>query len=116
MGFIKRWQDAAWLVVLLILAYLAYRIIPAIDPRAGIDGFGDLFNALLMGVKGVASTIMAYLCKRLYWWEPSEERECRWHDEISSNNTTVRRAAATSIILDRLEYIAWLAFWLFVFF
>lgn len=115
MGFIKRWQDAAWLIVLLILAYLAYRIIPAIDPRSGIDGFGDLFNALVMGVKGVATTIMAYLCKRLYWWEPSEEREREWHDRLALGNNP-GRTALTAIILDRLEYAAWLAFWLFVFF
>ncbi len=130
MHLFKRWQDLAWLAVLLVLSYLAYRIIPAIDPRSGIDGFGDLFNALVMGVKGVGATILAWLCKQLYWWEPDTTIDRRWHDLMEHGyypeddigavpptpNRESQKWAMRLIIMDRLEYLAWLAIWLFVFF
>ena len=115
-------QDFGWLLGLLVLAYVAYRVIPAIDPRSGIDGFGDLFAALVLAAKGVMCAILAWLCKRLYWWEPTDEQDANWHRVIDtdasiggSSPMAVRRAQWL-IIADRLEYAAWLAFWLFVLF
>lgn len=127
----RKLQDFGWLIALLVLAYIAYRVIPAIDPRSGIDGFGDLFAALVLAVKGVMATILAWACKSLYWWEPSDARDVRWHDTVENTepeddaqwsremqaaaHATVRRAQWL-IVKDRVEYLAWLAFWLFVLF
>lgn len=126
MKFLKRWQDMAWLLVLGVLAYLAWRIIPAIDPRSGIDGFGDLFNALIMGIKGVMATILAWLCKQLYWYEPDGLVDRRWHETVelpaqppadgALPSSTRRRWVFALIVKDRAEYLIWLAFWAFVFF
>lgn len=127
----RKLQDFGWLIALLVLAYIAYRVIPAIDPRSGIDGFGDLFAALVLAVKGVMATILAWACKSLYWWEPTDERDAGWHDVVehtqpeqerrfdpaiqANAHATVRRAQWL-IVKDRVEYLAWLAFWLFVLF
>lgn len=130
-SILRKLQDFGWLLILLVLAYAAYRIIPAIDPRSGIDGFGDLFAALVLAVKGVMATILAWLCKALYWWEPSDARDVRWHDvvehtqpeeqrrfmrEAQDHAAAIVKQAQWLIVKDRVEYIAWLAFWLFVLF
>jgi hypothetical protein len=130
---LSKWQDYGWLILLLVVAYLAYRIIPAIDPRSGIDGWGDLFAALVQAVKGVMATLLAWLCKNLYWWEPGTAEESRWHDAIEADqknnwhsltdNTTgplpgtlSARAALILVVKDRIEWLAWLVFWAWVFF
>lgn len=118
----RKLQDFGWLIGLLLLAYLAYRIIPAIDPRSGIDGFGDLFAALVLAVKGVMATILAWLCKSLYFWEPTKAQDANWHatvegkSDIGGPSPMEVRRAQWLIVTDRLEYVAWLAFWLFVLF
>lgn len=109
----RKLQDFGWLLGLLVLAYIAYRVIPAIDPRSGIDGFGDLFAALVLAVKGVMATILAWACKSLYWWEPEDSTDAAWHVEYAQ---TGERNILTIIIKDRAEYALWLAFWLFVLF
>jgi len=112
-SIIRKLQDFGWLITLLVLAYIAYRVIPAIDPRSGIDGFGDLFAALVLAVKGVMATILAWACKSLYWWEPSDATDLRWHETYELRGGSYY---LTLIIKDRVEYLAWLAFWLFVLF
>lgn len=112
-SILRKLQDFGWLIALLVLAYIAYRVIPAIDPRSGIDGFGDLFAALVLAVKGVMATILAWACKSLYWWEPADAVDAQWHADYER---TGQRELLTLIIKDRVEYAAWLAFWLFVLF
>lgn len=116
---LSAWQDLiVWLPILVIATYFAYRVIPAIDPRAGIDGWGDLFAALVAAIKGIMATILAWLCKRLYWSEPEQDKERQWHDLIERTNTSRGdyRAGLTLIVADRVEYLAWLAIWLCVLF
>lgn len=118
---LKRWQDLfVWLPVLLVLTYGAYRVIPAIDPRSGIDGWGDLFAGLIAAVKGVGVTVLAWLCKKLYWWEPSDATEDSWHRMLEVGYPITmpvwKRPEFALILKDRLELLAWLAFWSWVVF
>lgn len=117
-AFLHRWQDLLfWLPLTVVVAYLAYLVIPAIDPRSGLDGWGDLFASLMAGVRGVLATIAAWACKSLYWHEPDAAEEARWRDLIAQDavhGVAWRGFAAQS--LDRLEFAAWLAFWCWVLF
>ncbi|HZX79876.1 MAG TPA: hypothetical protein VFE72_02845 [Lysobacter sp.] len=105
--WLKKWQDVLfWLPLTALVAIAAYQVIPLIDPRAGIDGWGDLFATLVAGIKGVLATIAAWRCKAKYWFEPGPADEAAWR----------ARNAYGVQILDRLEFAAWLAFWSWVLF
>lgn len=113
--FISRWQEYTWLLTVFAAAVIAYYVIPAIDPRAGIDGWGDLFHALVNTIKGIGAVALAWLCKSHFWHELERDDEARMANHLEHDASSYR-ATLTTLLLDRLGWLFWLAFWAWVLF
>lgn len=78
----KRWQEPLfWLPAALLVLVCAYYVLPQIDPRSGIDGFGGLFAALLTAFNALLAGFLAWLLRALYFLELADpdERELLDH-------------------------------------
>lgn len=136
-----RWREYLWLLLILAVAYAAYRIIPSLDPRSGIDGFGDIFNTLVMAAKAVFAASLAYVCKRQFSGDLTDTEEDALRAKLAAKPEPVpppaaddavgreiyfdrshhanesaraeRQAAFRVLLSDRLGWIVWLAFFAF---
>lgn len=109
-----QWQYVlAWIPLSLFLAWLAYRAIPYIDPRAGIDGFGTLFNFAVNGFQLIMTIFLVWLFKRTYWFDIPHREETRLYEELTKQYST---QTYLLLVRDRIEWIvllilfSWLLF------
>lgn len=109
-AFVHEWQEVAVSgPAALLLLVLAYYTIPAVDPRAGIDGFGDLYATLLGVIKGIVVCFSAWWSKRTYLMDLSKE------DETWLLNRSAQAPLALGVmVVDRLTWAGWLLFWWWV--
>lgn len=132
---INEWREYKWLAVVVALAYLAYHLVPSIDPRAGVDGFGDWANALVQAGKGILAVALAYLCKAHLTTDLSDEQERRLSEQLAAKPDhidatepdrnamvaierakAIRYAATVKLVADRLGWVLWIGFWYLVLF
>ena len=141
LNFIKQNREYLWILILLALCYAAWKLIPSIDPRAGMDGFGDGFNTLLNAAKGIGAVALAYACKAFFTTDLTETQEQGLAADLGAEPETpdgsglqvqhgynhfvvleIERAAAKRsrarliLFADRMGWVLWLAFWFLVFF
>lgn len=139
LDFIKQWREYVWILILLALCYAAWKLIPSIDPRAGMDGFGDGFNTLLNAAKGIGAVALAYACKAFFTTDLTETQEQGLTEDLGAGPDTpdghnlegnydvlsrleIERAVAKRerarliLFADRMGWVLWLAFWFLVFF
>lgn len=141
LDFIKQWREYFWILILLALCYAAWKLVPSIDPRAGMDGFGDGFNTLFNAAKGIGAVALAYVCKAFFTTDLTEAQEQGLADDLGAEPVTpdgndhrwqhgfnhfvvleIERAAAKRsrarliLFADRMGWVLWLAFWFLVFF
>ena len=75
-AFLGRWRDLLfWLPAVLVVLTIAYYAIPAIDPRSGIDGFGEVWAALVVAFKAMLAGVIAWLMQHFYFRELRDEDE-----------------------------------------
>lgn len=141
LDFIKQWREYFWILLLLALCYAAWKLVPSIDPRAGMDGFGDAFNTLFNAAKGIGAVALAYACKAFFTTDLTEEQERGLAEDLGAGpdapdtqevpwqhgyqhfvTLEIERAAAKRsrarlvLFADRMGWVLWLAFWFLVFF
>ncbi|WP_339827039.1 hypothetical protein [uncultured Arenimonas sp.] len=139
LNFIKQNREYLWILILLALCYAAWKLIPSIDPRAGMDGFGDGFNTLLNAAKGIGAVALAYACKAFFTTDLTETQEQGLAEDLGAGpdepvgnysvggyevlaRVQIERAAAKRerarliLFADRMGWVLWLAFWFLVFF
>jgi len=76
LGFFGRWQEPVlWLPLLLLALLFAWYLIPAVDPRAGVDGFGSLWGQLVVAVAVVQAAFFTWLIRRSYFLELTDKDE-----------------------------------------
>lgn len=109
-GLLHEWQEFLWAGALLALMILLFYAIPAMDPRAGIDGFGGLYALVVQLLAGVAITFMAWLSKRTYTFDLDDRAEAALFALAKRGDWHAFWLRAT----DRIELGAWLAFWAWV--
>lgn len=109
--FLRDQREVLWIALAVAVLYGTWKGIGYVDPRSGLDGFGSLFNYLLLLILGALASWLAWVCKRLYWHDLSEDEETDLRAKAKAGD----RHAKFMLILDRSETLAWLAFWLFVF-
>lgn len=109
-------RNREWVALLLFAAllYAMFEGIPKLDARSGIDGFGDLYNAVMMAVKGLLAVSLAWACKAHFWSELSDVDEERCAKTIEGSAYT--KGALTMIYLDRVGWVFWLGWWSWVIF
>lgn len=107
--FLGNWQDGLiWLPITILLVVLATWLLPALDPRAGVDGPGFLQGYAVLLMKGVLITFMAWLCKQVYT------------RDLSDNDETALLLQASDfrnpwpLLIDRLEWVGWILLWYMV--
>lgn len=106
--FIARWQElVVWLPALAAAVVLLYLTIPYLDPRSGIDGFGDLFVLAVQALKGAVITFAAWLTQRTYWRELKDDEE----DALIEHARRDHPGHWKLLILDRLQFVLLLGFW-----
>lgn len=75
-AFAARWQELlVWLPLALVIIVGAFYAIPRLDPRSGVDGFGELWAALVIAFKALLAAFVAWLCQRTYMRELDDEDE-----------------------------------------
>lgn len=110
---LSEWQDVGWVLFALVLAIATYEWVRYYDPRAGVDGFGSLAHWTLAAVKGFLVTLSAWLCKRTYTRDLTTEDEATLADRATRNLRL--NSALAVLLLDRLEWAAWIVFWYWVY-
>jgi hypothetical protein len=98
--------------VLVVMLVCAYIVLKAIDPRIGVEGFGDLFGYLKNSV-GLAVVIFTS------WWFKNNA----WHDVTKASEEDLFHEVRQNVpgafkakVLDRLEWAFLLCFnsyWVF---
>lgn len=103
--FLHNWQEPlVWLPSLLCILVGLFWAIPRLDPRSGIDGFGDLFQ-LVGGLISLALILfVAWLAKRTYLTELSDEDADFIRTEAADQGH-----ALWVLIIDRLEWLGLIA-------
>lgn len=119
----RRWQEPLfWLPAALLLLVCAYYVLPQIDPRAGIDGFGGLFAALLTAFNALLAGFLAWLLRSLYFLElpDAAERELLDHAAGIDRGSDNRRVGSGPQSWPALVFLigdrtAWLALFAILF-
>ena len=94
---VVQWQEISiWIPIAAAAIYAAYTYLPLLDPRVGLD-LGNLFGLAYNLLAGILVTLMAWLSKKLYTRDLTDEEEAAQplYDKI----------------VDRLEWAGWLTLW-----
>ena len=92
----------------LMLAALfgVYITLKSLDPRIGVEGFGDLFGYLLNGVRALLIIFTAWWIKKWPWFDLHSTTELALFEAMKAGD----RMAFWIVVRDRLEWLAALAF------
>lgn len=102
-NFLSKWREVLiWIPVAVGILLLAYWLFPKMDPRAGIDGFGDLFLFLVQVVKVLVALFITWVAKRAYW----RDLNSRMEKALDESYLTGNRAAFHITLRDRAEFVA----------
>lgn len=115
-AFFARWQEPiVWLPGAFVLLIGAYYLLPQIDPRAGIDGFGSLWASGVTAFNVLLAGFLAWLLRTTYFREltDTDERELLDHGCGIDRGTDGTRAgsgpqswpALAFLIGDRIVWI-----------
>lgn len=94
------------LPLLLIFAVLSYAVLQALDPRIGVEGFGDLFGYLINGVRAALIIFTAFWMKKWLWFDLHAKTELRLFEAMEGRSDGDPLLAHWIVIRDRVEWIA----------
>lgn len=95
-----------WLPVLLAIVIGGYIVLRALDPRIGLEGFGDLFGYALNGVRAVAIVGLSWLVKRNIFMDLHDRTEVDLFDAMRKGDWF----AFWIVARDRVEWMFLLVF------
>lgn len=76
LSFFGRWQEPLfWLPTILAALLAAWHVIPILDPRSGIDGFGPIWGQLLVALAVILSGFFTWVLRMLYSLELTDAAE-----------------------------------------
>lgn len=106
-GWLGRWlhnwqEPVVWLPILVLLWIGLFWAIPRLDPRSGIDGFGDLFHLVGAVIALAVIFFVAWLAKRTYFVELTDAQV----ESLQASASYGRSWPAVVVLLiDRLEWL-----------
>ncbi len=94
------------LPVMLAALFGVYITLKSLDPRIGVEGFGDLFGYLLNGVRALLIIFTAWWIKKWPWFDLHSTTELALFEAMKAGD----RMAFWIVVRDRAEWCAALAF------
>ena len=99
-----------WTPIALAVVIGGYIVLRALDPRIGLEGFGDLFGYALNAVRGVAIVGLAWLTKRNLFFDLHDKTELSLYEAMKEGD----RPAFWIVVRDRAEWAFLLVFYAWV--
>lgn len=84
----------------------SYILLKSIDPRIGVEGFGDLFGYALNGVRITLIIFTAWWMKKWLWFDLHDKTELDLFEAMRAGDSI----AFWIVVRDRVEWLAALAF------
>jgi hypothetical protein len=114
--WVDRWQElAVWLPAALAIMIVAYLTLPYIDPRAGIDGWGNLWGQMHVAVGVMLAGFFTWLLRRTYTLglRLQTRRELIDHAAGIERDQQRKRTGWTlqswpAVVILALDHLAWL--------
>ena len=75
----------------IVFLQLAWMVLQALDPRIGVEGFGDLFGYLLNGVRAVLIVFTAWWIKRHCWFDLHQATELGLFERARDHEDFIER-------------------------
>lgn len=86
--FFSDYQEAFRCVAYLFVLVPLYYLIPQIDPRSGIDGFGSLWNMIVVLIAIDIAALLTWLIFRAVFYDPSEAEEAQLLAQAKAGSLT----------------------------
>ena len=81
-------------------------VLKSIDPRIGVEGFGDIFGYALNGVRAPLIIFTAWWIKKWCWFDLHDNTELAMFEAAKAGD----RVAFWIVVRDRVEWLAAFAF------
>ena len=103
------------LPVMVAFLFATYVVLKALDPRIGVEGFGDIFGYLLNGVRVTLIIFTAWWIKKWCWFDLHDKTELAMFDAMRTGvdpdkGNVDQWIAFWIVVKDRIEWVAALAF------
>ena len=90
----------------MVFLQLAWMVLQALDPRIGVEGFGDLFGYALNGVRITLIIFTAWWIKKWCWFDLHDKTELAMFEAMKAGDWM----AFWIVVRDRVEWLFALAF------
>jgi hypothetical protein len=117
--FISDYQEILiWLPPALAAVFLGFHFFPQLDPRSGIDGFGQIYGMLNNVACGIVVCFSSWLTKRAYFGVWSDEDMLQLRTFLVSASMTWQEKVTLlgAHLVDIGEWILCFVFWYLVVF
>lgn len=94
------------LPLMMLFLFGTYIVLKALDPRIGVEGFGDLFGYLLNGVRVTLIIFTAWWVKKWCWFDLHDRTELAMFEAMREGDWM----AFWIVVRDRAEWAVILAF------
>ena len=94
------------LPLMMIFLFVTYVVLKALDPRIGVEGFGDIFGYLLNGVRVTLIIFTAWWVKKWCWFDLHDKTELDMFTAMKGGDWM----AFWIVARDRAEWAVILAF------
>jgi hypothetical protein len=102
-----RWQELVlWLPSIFCVLLVAHYLLPALDPRSGVDGFGSVWGQLVVSFGVMLAGFFTWVLRTLYSYELTDKDE----RELIDHAAGIDRAANSERI--GAGPMSWPAFWI----
>jgi Ni,Fe-hydrogenase I cytochrome b subunit len=99
--FLHQWQEpVVWVPLLIGLLLILFYALPRLDPRTGIDGFGDTFHLVIRALVLAVTVFSVWLIKKTYLTVLDENKERELFDDWRRGD----RGAFKRLVFDRVEW------------
>jgi hypothetical protein len=107
-----------WMPPAIGLVFICFWLFPQLDPRSGLDGFGQLYAMLVNLVGGIMVCFSAWLSKRAYFgvWSDEDLLQLRTFLVSASMTPQEKLALMGAHLMDVGEWILCFVFWYVVVF
>ncbi len=116
---LKDYQEIVfWMPPAIGMVFFTFWLFPQLDPRSGIDGFGQMHAMLVNLVGGIMVCFSAWLTKRNYLWVFTHEDAVQLNTFLLSRDISSgeKRALLYTRLLDMGGWILCFVFWYLVIF